>query len=151
MKIRNPKSEIRSTVRSVSAFTLIEVLIAMFVFFTVALAVLELMVTSLGAARALQIQEADPGMVAAELSVTNKLGEESVSGDFEKLFPDYFWERNVIEAGTNGLFQVDIRVVHSVKKRASSESTMSILLFRPGSGGLSGSGAPGGMNRGVGR
>ena len=150
MKIRNPKSEIRSTIRSVSAFTLIEVLIAMFVFFTVALAVLQLMVTSLGAARSLQLQEADPGMVAAELSVTNKLGEESVSGDFAGLFPDYQWERTVTEAGTNGLFQVDIRVVHNVRKRASSETAMSILLFRPG-GGLGAPGAAGGMNRGIGR
>ncbi|HYV27632.1 MAG TPA: prepilin-type N-terminal cleavage/methylation domain-containing protein [Candidatus Eisenbacteria bacterium] len=142
MKIPNPKSESRNPS---SAFTLIEVLIAMLVFFTVALAVLQLVVTSLGAARALQQQEADPGMVAAELSITNQLAEESVSGDFAGLFPDYFWERTVYEAGTNGLYQVDIRVIHNVKKRASSESTMSILLFRPGSG------APGGINRGVGR
>ena len=68
------------------------------------------------------------------LSVTNTLGEESVSGDFAGLFPDYQWERNVSEAGTNGLFQVDIRVVHTVRKRASSETSMSILLFRPGTG-----------------
>ena len=86
-------------------------------------------------------------MVAAELSVTNQLGEESVSGDFAGIFPDYFWERNVYEAGSNGLYQVDIRVVHNVKKRAASETSMSILMFRPGTG-IGGVGTPTGMNRG---
>ena len=118
---------------SMSAFTLIEVMIAMFIFAMVAFAVLELMVVSLGAARALQMPEADAGMVAAELSLSNNLVEETVSGDFD-LFPNYSWERNVSEINTNGLYQVDITVVHKLPRRGVTETKMSVLMFRTPTG-----------------
>ena len=120
-------------VLSVSAFTLIEVMIAMFIFAIVAFAVLELMVVSLGAARALQMPEADAGMVAAELSLSNNLVEETVSGDFD-LFPNYSWERDVSEINTNGLYQVDITVVHKLPRRGATETKMSVLMFRTPTG-----------------
>jgi prepilin-type N-terminal cleavage/methylation domain-containing protein len=123
-----------------SAFTLIEVMIAMMIFAVVALAVLQLMAVSLGAARALQLPEADPGMVAAELSLSNSLVEETVSADFD-LFPNYSWERDVYEVSSNGLYQADITVVHKLPRRGVTESKMSVLMYRapmgppkPGSG-----------------
>jgi len=118
---------------SMSAFTLIEVMIAMFIFAIVAFAVLELMVVSVGAARALQMPEADAGMVAAELSLSNNLVEETVSGDFD-LFPNYSWERDVSEINTNGLYQVDITVVHKLPRRGATETKMSVLMFRTPTG-----------------
>src|ERR1041384_2072213 len=60
-----------------SGFSLLEVVIAMFVFSLVVLAVLGMVVQSLGAARALQHQQADCGMVASMLSLSNTLEERS--------------------------------------------------------------------------
>jgi hypothetical protein len=116
-----------------SAFTLLEVLIAIGVFFIVAFAILEMVVTGLGAARALQVRHADVGMLASELWATNNILEEGVeSGDFGDFYPNARWERAVNEVGSNGLFQVDFLVVEKVGKR-ESESQISLLLFRPGS------------------
>ena len=128
--------------RFCGAFTLIEVMIAMLIFSMVAFAVLELVAVSLGAARAVQLPEADAGMLAAELSLSNSIVEESVSGDFD-LFPNYSWERDSYEVATNGLYQVDFTVVHKLPRRGLTETKMSILMFRqpttaPGSVGRGG-------------
>ncbi len=114
-------------------FSLIEVLIAISIFCMVAFAVLELLVTSLGAARSLQIRHADVSVLAAELATTNNILEEGVdSGDFGEFYPHARWERNVQEVGSNGLFQVDFVVIEKVGKN-QVVSDMSILLYRPGS------------------
>src|SRR5436305_14304483 len=83
--------------RPARGFSLLEVMIAMAVFFIVVFAVLGMVVQSLGAARALQRQQADCGMVASMLSLSNTLEEGFDSGDFENLVPDYQWERNITE------------------------------------------------------
>ncbi len=115
------------------AFTLVEVLIAMGVFFMVAFAILEMVVTGLGAARALQVRHADVGMLASELAATNNILEEGVqSGDFGDFYPNARWERTVTEVGSNSLFQVDFTVSEKVG-RHDVVSQMSILLYRPGS------------------
>ena len=114
-----------------SAFTLLEVVIAIGIFFIVAFAILEMMGQSLKAARSLQIRRADAGMLAAELSITNRLEEGAESGDFGDLWPDYRWEREIYEVGSNGLYQVDWLVLQRVGSR-EVPSTMSILMFRPG-------------------
>lgn len=113
-------------------FTLLEVLIAIGIFFIVAFAVLGLMAQGLGAARVLQMRHADAGMLAAELSLTNILGEGGDSGDFGDIYPDYRWEREVREVGSNGLFQVDFVVLQQVGRKAVP-TTMSILMYRPNS------------------
>ncbi|MBI5385559.1 MAG: prepilin-type N-terminal cleavage/methylation domain-containing protein [Verrucomicrobia bacterium] len=116
-----------------SAFTLLEVLIAIGIFCIVSFAVLELVVTSLGAARALQVRHADVGMLAAEFAATNTILEEGIeSGDFGDFYPGARWERATAEVGTNSLFQVDFTVAEKVGKHEVI-STMSILLHRPGS------------------
>lgn len=115
------------------AFTLLEVLIAIGLFFMVSFAVLELVTTGLGAARALQVRHADVGMLAAEMAATNSILEEGVEGgSFGDFFPGARWEREVTEVGTNSLFQVDFVVFEKVGKNEIS-SRMSILLYRPGS------------------
>ncbi len=115
------------------AFSLIEVLIAISVFCIVAFAVLQLLITGLGAARSLQIRHADVAVLAAELATTNNILEEGVdSGDFGEFYPQARWERNVEEVGSNGLFRVDFVVFEKVGKKEVS-SDMSILLYRPGS------------------
>jgi hypothetical protein len=117
------------------AFTLIEVLIAIGIFFLVAFAVLEILITGLGAARALQVRHADVGMLASELAATNAILEEgTMSGDFGDYFPGARWERSIQEVGSNGLFQVDFVVYEKIGKgQREVSSQMSILLHSPGS------------------
>jgi len=92
-------------------------------------AILQLLSTSLRGARILQRSTVDAGMLAAELSLTNKLSEGSESGDFGKLYPEFRWTREVQEASTNGLFQVDFTVYR--RGVPTPESHLSFLLFRP--------------------
>ncbi len=114
-------------------FSLIEVLIAIAIFCIVAFAVLQLLITGLGAARSLQIRHADVAVLAAELAMKTNVLEEGVdSGDFGDFYPHARWERNTEEVLSNGLFQVDFVVIETVGKN-QVVSDMSILLFRPGS------------------
>jgi pilin/secretion family protein with methylation motif len=122
----------------VNGFTLLEVIVACAIFFMVAFAVLELVTRGLAAAKALQQREPDAGILAAAMSLTNKLEEGTMSGNFEDLapglYPGYSWARDAYEVGSNGLFQVDFVVVRqSGKGHGPSETKMSILMYRPGS------------------
>lgn len=111
----------------VSAFTLLEVMIAIAIFFMAVFAILDLVMQSIRAAHSLNQMGPTAGMVAAELSMTNKLEVGGESGDFGELYPDYSWAREVSMWGTNGMFQVDILVM----KGDAEDSSMSILLYRP--------------------
>lgn len=115
-----------------AGFTLLEVVIAIAIFFMVVFAVLGLMTQGLGAAKALQTRHADAGMLAAELSLTNKLEEGTFSGDFGDIYPGYTYVREIREVGSNGLFQVDFLVIQKVGRK-EVPTTMSIFMFRPGS------------------
>jgi hypothetical protein len=111
------------------AFTLLEVMIAVFVFFVSIFAILELVSQSLGMARSLSKNEPHAGILAAELALTNKLEEGSATGDFGDLFPNYSWTRNVTLYSTGGMFQVYFEVF----KPGMSEpfSKQSVFLWRP--------------------
>ncbi len=124
--------------RSAACFTLLEVLIATAIFFMMAFAVLELVTRGLAAAKSLQQREPDAGILAAAMSLTNKIEEGSEAGDFEDLapglYPGYSWTRDAYEVGSNGLFQVDFTVIRRAGKgRRPSETTLSVLMYRPGS------------------
>jgi Tfp pilus assembly protein PilV len=118
--------------RPVRAFTLLEVTIAMALFFMAVFAILSLVAGTLKNARALQETGVDASMLAAELSLTNKLSEDSDSGDFGDAYPNYTWSREIQEVGTNGLFEVDFTVHHAFGKRGA-DSKMSVLFWRPDS------------------
>ena len=123
--VRHPVPVTRRT----RAFTLLEVMIASGILFLCLFAILELLSTSLRGARILQRTTVDAGMLAAELSLTNKLSEGTESGDFGKLYPDFRWTREIQEASTNGLFEVDFTVYR--RGVQTPESHLSLLLFRP--------------------
>jgi prepilin-type N-terminal cleavage/methylation domain-containing protein len=117
-------------------FTLLEVMIAMAVFFIVVFAVLGIVVQSLGAARALQRPQPDFAILASQIALSNVLEEGFESGDFGDLtdeFKDFAWERQIIEVGSNGLFQVDFVVTRTDARGKSISESMSILMFKPGS------------------
>src|SRR5712691_7651775 len=75
------------------AFTLLEVMIALGIFFMAMFTILALVSNTLRNARSLQETEVDPGMLAAQLSLTNRITEGSESGDFGDVYRDYTWDR----------------------------------------------------------
>ncbi|MEO7296951.1 MAG: hypothetical protein ABI042_00080 [Verrucomicrobiota bacterium] len=111
------------------AFTLLEVMIAIAIFFTAMFSILALVSQSLRMARSLSRNVPTPGMAIAQLSLTNKLEEGPYSGDFEDLYPDYDWIADATLFSTNGLFQIDVKVFH----KGDVDSSMSTLLYRPDS------------------
>ncbi len=125
------KLEPHNNSRARLAFTLLEVMIAVAIFFMAMFSILAVVSQSLRSAKALARNVPTPGMVAAQLSLTNKLEEGSDSGDFEDIaegiYPEYSWESGTMIYASNGLFQVDIAVLHQGKV----DSSMSFLLFKP--------------------
>ena len=71
-------------------------------------------------------------MVAAQLSLTNKLEEGSDSGNFSDIpvYEGYRWISQTTEAATNGLFQVEIAVINPGGK---PDSVLTVLFYRPDS------------------
>jgi prepilin-type N-terminal cleavage/methylation domain-containing protein len=119
------------------AFTLIEVAVASAILAIALFAIISLCTASLNTARRLNRVHVDASSLAAELSLSNRLEEVSDYGDFGNLHPGYRWQRDVYEAGTNGLFQADFVVMGG---DTPEPRRLSIFLFRPGS--------PQGMGRG---
>ncbi len=119
-------------------FSLLEVLIACAVFFMVAFAILGMVTASLSAARKLQIREPDPGLLAAEFSLTNLVAEGSESGDFNESYPGiyqgYSWMRESYpdEQGSNGLWHVVFYVIPPAGKKAEP-AVLKTLVFSPAS------------------
>lgn len=114
-----------------AAFTLLEVMIAMFVFFIVVFAVLGVVIQSMGAARALQITRPNAGMLAAELSLTNCLEEGLESGDFGDIFPNATWEREITPYASNQLWMVQFAVLDRTGKGKIATEVMQVLMFKP--------------------
>ena len=131
MKIRargvEPKA--RALVR---AFTLLEVMIALTIFFLAIVSILGSVSRSLGAARSLQQKFPDISALVADLMLTNKLEEGTGGGDFGELYPGYSWTGYTNQIATNGLFQIDF-VIRSLRGSQAVEWTNSIYLWRPDS------------------
>ena len=124
------------------AFTLIEVMVALLIFFMAVFTVLALLSNTLRNARALQRKSVDGGMVAAQsyfkIVSTNRVTEGAETGDFGDMYPGYDWTTDTYEFATNGLYQVDIVVQRG---GGTVESLMAILVFNGNS--------PGSLSRGM--
>jgi type II secretion system protein I len=123
----------RSRGRVNHAFTLIEVMIALGIFFMAMFAILGLVSQNIRNARRLQDPGVDASMLIGQLSLTNQLTAGTDSGDFGKLYRGYRWTSEISEI-TNGLFQVDYLVTApAVPGALPVETKMSVLLWRPNS------------------
>ena len=129
-----------------AGFTLLEVMIALAIFFVAMFTILDSTSRSLRAARGLEMQLPDVSMLAAELALTNRLEEGVVDGDFGDLYPDFTWTRDIYEVRTNGLFRVDF-TIRGAQKDRNLEWETSILLWRPDSQSLRVGGSPLGRRR----
>ena len=114
------------------AFTLLEVMIALVIFFMAIFAILGTVNRGLGAARSLQQKFPDIDALASDLMLTNKLEEGTIAGDFGDLNPGYTWTRDIYQVATNGLFEVDF-IIQSSRGRQHVEWQNRILLWRPDS------------------
>jgi hypothetical protein len=116
--------------RACAALSLIEVMIAMAIFFMAVFSILAMVSATLRNARALQNTQVDaPGALASFLSTSNRLDEGSYSGDFGDLYPDYEYTYDVVPI-TNSLVRVDM-VIMGGQGRNPVESTLSIFLLPP--------------------
>jgi Tfp pilus assembly protein PilV len=112
------------------AFTLLEVMIAMGIFFMASFSILGIVSNCLRNARLLQRPQVDASMAAAQVYLTlstNKNFEPYMSGDLNDMVPGYSWTANVYEFSTNGILQADISVTHRGTKE--KPDTLSILVF----------------------
>jgi Tfp pilus assembly protein PilV len=116
-------------------FSLLEVMIAMGIFFVSIFAILELTSQNIAAARRLQRMEVDITTLPAQLSLTNRLEEGFDSGDFGEGYQDHLWSRTITEVSSNGLFRVDFTTYEPTKNRKAPlvERHLSVLLYRPDS------------------
>ena len=120
---------------SLLAFTLLEVMIAVAIFFMATFSILALVSRSLAQARSLQPMQVDANMVVAELSLTNRLEEGPIPDDIvqhlQHMYPDYTCEGTITEVGTNGFFQVEVHVSGVTAGRHLLDSRNTNYLFRP--------------------
>jgi hypothetical protein len=128
MRIHRAKS-------SLLAFTLLEVMVAVAIFFMATFSILALVSRCLAQARSLQPMQVDANMVVAELSLTNKLEEGPIPDEivrhFQHLYPDYTCDGTITEVGTNGFFEVQVRVAGVTAGKHLLESKNTNFLFRP--------------------
>lgn len=121
--------------RESRAFSLLEVMVAIGIFFMAVFAILGLVSSSLANARHLRRPLVDAGVLAGELSLTNQLIEGMASGDLGeflgKPYQGYTWTYAVTEVQSNKLFQVDFIVQDENSYNKPVVSKMSILLYRP--------------------
>ncbi len=119
---------------SVTAFTLLEVMIASGIFFLAVFSILALVSNSLRNANTLRRPEVDAGMAAALIiGQTNTLTEGSLGGDVGDWYPDYSWDSQSSEVDTNGLWQVDIVV--NRRGHQKPVDAISIWVYSPDSKG----------------
>jgi Tfp pilus assembly protein PilV len=142
MKMTMPKK------RGAQAFNLLEVMIAVAIFFMCIFSILALVSRSLKAARSLQPIQVDARAAISFLSLTNRLEEGTLPPEvvmaFEKENPGYTVAGQIYEVATNGLFRIDFTVggASGGDQKMAVTSDSSILLFRP----LSASTRPGGVS-----
>ncbi|HEY3863723.1 MAG TPA: hypothetical protein VGO59_17750 [Verrucomicrobiae bacterium] len=124
----------RDARRSEIAFTLIEVMIATAIFFMAMFAILGVLSAGVHAATLLRTNGPTAGMVATYFSVSNKIEEGSLTGDFDDIagYQGYKWVSDATEI-TNGLMRMDFVVVdpHGVL----CSSLKDVIFYKPDSGG----------------
>jgi hypothetical protein len=115
----------------VLAFTLIEVMVAILIFFLCIFGILELVSQNLRAARQLQKVRPSIGILPAKFGLTNSFQE----GSFEiplGEFPKAVGTAHVTEVATNGLFKVEF-TLSDASVNPPVEEKLVTLFYRPAS------------------
>ncbi len=129
MKIQ-PNIVLEARRRQERAFTLMEVMIAMAIFFMAVFSILAVVSVNLHTAKLLQEPTVDTSMVMGDVCQTNILMEGTTEVDFGDLYPGYKCKYEINQTRTNGWFQVDLYLIHP---NGQAELNMSVNLWRPAS------------------
>ena len=117
------------------AFSLLEVMIAIGILFVGTFAILTLISSSLNNLRRLQHPLVDASALISQLSLTNKLTENTYSGNLGdvlgKAYKDYKWTGVIAEVGSNRLFQADYTIQYANGGSREILSRTTTLFFRP--------------------
>ncbi len=127
-----------------ASFTLIEIVVAMALFFAAGFALLNLIGTNLRILRSLYVPHPDMGSVATELTLALQTNRDvsalNLSGDFGEVFPGATWSAQLTVLATNsgvwgkragGLYQVNLSLQwKGAKTVQNQESTFWIYLPR---------------------
>ena len=120
--------------RARRAFSLLEVMIAVGIFFMAVFAILGLGSSALGNARRLQQPLVDASALVSQLSLTNQLVEGTYTGNLGdmlgKAYQDYKWTGEINEVGSNHLYSADF-VIQRARGGPEIISRTSTLFFRP--------------------
>jgi len=124
LRLRHSPSRCRPS----AAFTIIEVMIALGIFFMAVFTILALVSSILRNARGLQRVPVDAGLAAAIYVNTNRFSVGTVSGELDESLPDFSYNIETDEFATNGLLQANI----ILNRRGGREAdAISILVFDP--------------------
>ena len=115
--------------RSPRAFSLLEVMIAMGIFFMAIFSILAVVSQGLRNAKALEQPQVDAGMVASLYVNTNRFSEGSMSGDFGDWLEDFRWDVNTYEYASNGLLRAEV-ILHKRGLQKPADA-IEILVFDP--------------------
>ena len=136
MKMNFPSGDqraCRAEAKRRRAFSLLEVMIAIGIFFLAVFAILSLVSQSLANARRLQRPQVDASAVLAHYASTNILIEGTYSGNLSdllgKAYRDYNWTAEIREVATNHLYQVEAIVQANGNREIISD--LSTTLYRP--------------------
>jgi prepilin-type N-terminal cleavage/methylation domain-containing protein len=117
------------------AFTLLEVMIAIAIFFVASFAILGLISTSLNNVRRMQMPSVDASPVLARYAATNSLVEGIYQGSLSepellgKDYRDYKYVVDIVEVASNHLYSVECAITESGKHEVISDLTT--LLYKP--------------------
>lgn len=134
MKLAGPSRGRAGHPRRPGGFTLLEVALAMLIFFAAVFVILEIVSGALRIARKLQQPRFDISAMAARMSLTNRLTEGPIDtdlfNDLLELYPGYTAEGEVALVLSNGLFEVSLRAFPP-ERGAAPAGEITMLLFRP--------------------
>lgn len=130
------------------AFSLLEVMIAIAIFFVASFAILGLISSSLANVRRLQRPSVDATAVLARYAATNSLVEGIYQGSLAdpdllgKDYRDFNWRAEVVEIASNHLYGITVDITQGNGRRTVI-SHMSTVMYRPQS-------PPGSLDGGIG-
>ena len=116
------------------AFSLLEVMIAIGIFFLGSFAILGLVSQSLSNAQRLKHPLVDASVILSQLSLTNQFIEGPYSGNLGDIlgkdYADFTWQGDITEIRTNRLYSADF-FIFNVKNSHDPVARTSAMFFRP--------------------
>ena len=111
--------------------------VAVAVFAVAVFAILNLVVMNLSVVKEISMLNREPNisdlamrtMVDAQMGMLEEGVEDVLDEEFEAMFPDWRWTRDVMLMGTNGLYRVRIYLENSDDE--DKMKTLNLLVFQP--------------------